>query len=496
MISENVNSEKVPFEVAIDKTGFGLYSYILAALTGLVIVSYGCIGYGSTIIVPSSACELNTTSAQQGLLVSAPIIGAIIGAILWGYVADRHGRRSMLLVSLLSSSAINAVASLSVNWIMLLILQFIATLSSSGQYTISMTILCESVPMAKRNTVLLLVTSIFLMAQGIMAALAMPVIPLTFSYHLSSLGIYWNSWRTLILVYSIPSLVCAAWLMFMQESPKYTLAQGDEERTIQILRLIHRINNRNTNEELQVKGILQESLQVKTSTKNQILPLFKRPLVKYTLIMTILSVFHQVTAFGVWLPTIANKYVKLLQTGQGSDLTLCGIYNADIEIAEDADAVPCALNITALVIVLGVGALNSIINILISVIVVYTGRRNTVIVIAAFSGTSGTLINLVPNAIVSLVLFGIYLMAMMLIGLYTAISVALFPTNLRALAVSLTMTGVRIGSFASIQILKFLLVNNCEVGFYVYASILTLSAVVASFLPNDRLLMQQKEVSE
>ncbi|XP_059054537.1 putative transporter svop-1 [Achroia grisella] len=498
MTSENVDNERVPFEVAIDRTGFGLYSYILTALTGLVIISFACIVFSSTIIVPSSACELETTGVQQGLLASAPIIGTIIGAILWGYLADTRGRRSMLLVSLLGGTIINAIASLSVNWIMLLILQFIASLSSSGQYTISMTILSESVPMAKRNIVLLLVTSIFLLAQGIMAALAMPVIPLSFSYYLSGLGIYWNSWRTLMLVYCIPSLICAVWLMFMQESPKYTLAKGDEEETLRILRSIHRMNNRNSNKQLQVNGLEKESSQEKTSVKKKIAPLFKRPLVKYTAIMATLSIFHQITAFGVWLPTIANKYVSLLQTGEGSDLTLCGIYNADIDIPEDPDAVPCALDTTALTIVLSVGALQSVVNLLISVVVIYTGRRNTVMAIAGFCGICGILINMVPNAIVSLVLFGIYLMAMMLLGLYTAISVALFPTNLRALAVSLTMTGGRIGSFASIQILNFLLVNNCEVGFYVYASIFTLSAVVASFLPNDRLVTQQhlKQLNE
>lgn len=57
--------------------GFGLYSYVLTSLAGLVIISFGCIGYASTIIVPASACELETTGAQQGLLASSPIIGNI-----------------------------------------------------------------------------------------------------------------------------------------------------------------------------------------------------------------------------------------------------------------------------------------------------------------------------------------------------------------------------------------------------------------------------------
>lgn len=39
----------------------------------------------------------------------------------------------------------------------------------AGQYVISMTLLSESVPMAKRNVLVLLVNSIFMLAQGLMA---------------------------------------------------------------------------------------------------------------------------------------------------------------------------------------------------------------------------------------------------------------------------------------------------------------------------------------
>lgn len=40
---------------------------------------------------------------------------------------------------------------------------------ASGHYSQAMTIVSESVPMAKRNVVVLLVGSLFLLAQGIMA---------------------------------------------------------------------------------------------------------------------------------------------------------------------------------------------------------------------------------------------------------------------------------------------------------------------------------------
>ncbi|XP_050349463.1 synaptic vesicle 2-related protein-like isoform X2 [Nymphalis io] len=450
------NEDKVPFEEALNKSGFGLYSYLLLSVSGLVVIAVVCTAYGNTIIVPTSACELQTTTAQRGVLAAVPVVGLIVGGILWGYLADVFGRRLTLIISLISSAVVNSLASISVNWIMLMILQFIATLLSSGQYSMAMTMLSESVPMVKRNIVVLLVGSIFLLAQGIMAVLAIPIIPLTFSYELPTLGIYWNSWRTLLLVYSAPSILSALWLFFMYESPKFLFAKGRETEALKILKNIHRLNNLGSKSEYNVQSFEADTTtsSISKSAKEQILPLFKSPLLKNTIILTLLFIFQQIGSFQVWLPTITNKLVEILETGEGSNLTLCGILRSSISAPPDV--------------------INRI------------GRRNMVMFVAAFCGLCGIIVNLVPNAIGSAVMFFILLIGIVNIGLYTAMAVALFPTYLRALAVAFTMTGSRIGAFASVQILNVLLESNCEVGFYVYSAVFASSAVIALFLANDR----------
>ncbi|XP_026727173.1 solute carrier family 22 member 6-like [Trichoplusia ni] len=478
---------KLPFEAAIDKAGYGLYSHIMTGLTGITIISFVCIVFSSTIIVPTSACELGTTSSQQGLLAAGPVVGSLLGGILWGYQADTRGRRKMLLVSLCGGIIVNLIASISVNWIMLMIFQFIAALFASGLYSMSMSLLSESVPMGKRNLVVLLVSSIFLLSQGLMAALAIPIIPLSFSYYLPALGIYWNSWRTLLVVYSSPSIITLIWMYLMQESPKFMVVKGRELEALEILRVIHRVNNFRSKEEFGVLGLLQEpgqQAEAGASVKEQVGPLFRMPLLKYTIIMTTLFVINQTGAFLVWLPTIADQFVRILQTGENSDLNMCQIINTESQV--DESATPCSLNVTSLLIVLGVGAMQSVCNIVISIVVNWAGRRNIVMVVTALCGVSGLLVNLVPNAIGSAVLFGILVIGVIVVGLYTAITVSLFPTQLRALAIALAMTGGRIGTFASIQILNLMLVNSCDAGFYLFSSLFAISAIVASFLPDDR----------
>ncbi|XP_013137725.1 PREDICTED: putative transporter ZK637.1 [Papilio polytes] len=496
--NKNENDGKVAFETALDLAGFGLYNYNLTALTGFIIIAYACIAFGTTIIIPASACELGTTSAQQGLIAAGPLVGIILGGVFGGYLGDKFGRRRMLFVSLLSASVVNALASISVDWIMLLILQSIASFCAGGKYSLSITMLSESVPMAKRNLVVLLVTSISLLSQGIMAVIAIPIIPLSFSIYLSNLGIYWNSWRTLLLVYSAPGLVAAVWMLTIKESPKYIYAQGKEQEAIDIIKSIHRLNKGRSAAELQISGLIYDAQQSSgpSSTKEQIVPLFKMPLLKYTIIMTILYVFQQVVAFGVWLPSIANQFVQIVQTGEGTDQSLCSILRNSVDAPADPEAVPCSLNVISLLLVLLVGGLQSVANGLLSLIVDRVGRRNMAMVVAVVCGLAGIVTNLIPNAYASAAFFILFMLGILIVGLYTAMAVALFPTNLRALAVALTMTGGRLGIFASVQILNLLLEVNCEAGFYLFCSIFASSAIVAAFLPNDKNLQTTQTKKE
>ncbi|KAL0831768.1 hypothetical protein ABMA28_001307 [Loxostege sticticalis] len=491
---------KVPFEEALNKAGFGLYSYLLVALTGFLIIAFACVGFSSMFLIPTSACELETTTAQQGLLAAGPIVGLLLGAAPWGYVADTRGRRMTLVVSLACAAVVNSVASISVNWIMLLILQFFATLLAAGQFSLSMTLLSESVPMAKRNQVVMVVTSIFILAQGLIAVIAIPIIPLPFAYELPALGIVWNSWRTLMLVATIPSIISACCLFFFCESPKYVFSKGREEEALDILRRIHRINNSfgKNKEELQVKGLqmeLQQASDKPKSKKEQFAPLVRAPLLKYMIIMTLLFVFQQIGSLLVWFPTVANVFIESLETDSLMNRTVCDVLRANFESPPepDPDAVPCSLNNTAMLIVLGVSAMQSILSNVINLFLNLVGRRNMVIIITSVCGVSGIIMNLVPNTIASGVLYVVLLMGLVVLGLYTAIAVALFPTDLRVLALGLSMSGARIGTIASVQILNYLLVNNCDAGFYIFATLFGSSAIVAAFLPDDRRLVQKPE---
>ncbi|XP_048003923.1 uncharacterized protein LOC125240116 [Leguminivora glycinivorella] len=278
--------------------------------------------------------------------------------------------------------------------------------------------------------------------------------------------------------------------MLMQESPKYVLASGDEDQTIQILRTIHRLNNSRRKEELQVKELLLETddSEKKSSAKEQIVPLFKKPYLKSTLIMASLFILFQIiVAFMVWAPTISNQLMTLLETGKGSDLTLCQVIATQIDA--DLDAAPCSINSTAMLLLLAMCSLQSVYNTLLSLIVDKAGRRNTAMIVAAVCGLCGVLVNLVPNTTGTAILFVIFSLGAVTMGFYTAIAVTLFPTKLRTMAMAMSMIGARLMSVVFIQIINYLLVNSCELGFYLFSTLFASSALILALLPDDRRLL-------
>ncbi|CAK1579009.1 unnamed protein product [Parnassius mnemosyne] len=327
-----------------------------------------------------------------------------------------------------------------------------------------------------------------------MAVIAIPIIPLPFSFYLPGLGIYWNSWRTLLLVYSTPSLLAALLLLFIQESPKYVFAKGHEEESIDIIKTIHRWNNWKPAEDFQINGLTLDAQQLHgpTPSKNQIVPLFKAPLLKYTVIITTLFLFQQVAAFTVWMPTIVNQFMQIVETGVGTDRSLCSIISDSVEVPVDPDVAPCALNVSSLLLVLSVGALQALLNTLLSLVVNRVGYRNMAIYFTVVCGMSGIVVNLISNAYASVVFFMIFMAGVLVMGMYVALTVALFPTHLRALAVALTPTGGSIGMLASVPILNRLLEINCNAGFYIFSGIFLSSAFLAAFLPDDRYLLKTK----
>ncbi|XP_073952752.1 synaptic vesicle glycoprotein 2B-like [Choristoneura fumiferana] len=489
---------KVPFEEALNQTGFGKFNFSMTVVCGLMIIAMVFESLSVSYLVPASACELNTTTVQQGLIAAVPLVGIIASSHIWGYLADTRGRRKILQFSLILGFATGALSALSPHWLVLCAFKIVSSGAVSGTFALAFTLLGETTPNDKRNMVILLTTSVYLVSTGLMAVLAIPVLPLHFSYYIPYLGIHFNSWRVLCLIYSLPCALAALGAASVCESPKYLLSMGLEEEALGVLKTIYTSNTGKDPDDFPVKSLIlnedgssTEYKGVWASIKAQTMPLTRPPLLKNTFILALefALIYFCINPYIVWLPFIADGFIKSMDRGD-TGLTFCQMIRSthdaqNLTMANVDESPDCSLNNFAMIIVLINGFVLSALNLVISGVVNWLGRKRLLISVQIVTGIAGLCINASTSTAVTAVLLMTYIANCLNFGVLTTFSVNLFPTYLKAMAVCLTLMVGRASAIVGINVLKQLLISNCELSFYIFAGLTVAGGFLGVFLPGD-----------
>jgi sugar porter (SP) family MFS transporter len=159
--------------------------------------------------------SFHLSSFQQGTVVSVLLLGAIVGALSAGRVADRLGRKKTLgLVALIFALGI-AIAALASGYAMILVGRVIMGLGVGGVSAIVPTYLSEISPAQIRGRVLTL--NQLLITVGLLVS------------YLVDLGFAGShNWRAMFAVGLIPALGLALGSLRLPESPSWLMNHGRE----------------------------------------------------------------------------------------------------------------------------------------------------------------------------------------------------------------------------------------------------------------------------
>ncbi|KAG6448217.1 organic cation/carnitine transporter 7 [Manduca sexta] len=495
-----VKISKVPFEEALNMTGFSKFNLLMFMLCSSVIVAMVFEIYSVSYLVPASVCELDTTSTQQGLMAGLPLIGVITTSHIWGYLADTRGRRKILCVSMTIGFVAGAAAALSPNWIVLSILKFLSSAAVSGSSAIALALLSECTPASRRSTLLLLTTSAFLSCTGIMAILSIPILPMKFAFYIPYLDIHFNSWRLLNLIFCLPCLLNAFGVVCAYESPKYLLSKGEDKKALEILKGIFEMNSGKSGDLYQVSSVVLDEDNASTTSKGflatlaaQIFPMFKPPLLKNTLLLgfMFILVFTCINSFIVWLPFMVDAFMSSVEKGF-TEMTMCEMIRLARNSTQTEENTACTMNRTAMTMVFGISIMLAVLNAVASGVINFIGKRRLFIGIQILSGLAGILINVSSIWPLSAVLFIMLLTDVINFGFLSAFAVDLYPTYVKAKAVCLMVMLGRGSTILGINVLKNLIENNCEAAFYIFGGVTIAGGVIGLLLPADPSLFNQK----
>jgi len=118
------------------------------------------------------------TRETAGLLGSLTLVASAIGGFIFGLVADRFGRKSALMASILVYSVFTAACGFSTTVLMLAIFRILLGLGMGGEWASGAALVSETWPAAHRGKALGIVQSSWAVGYGAAAAVCGFVLPL------------------------------------------------------------------------------------------------------------------------------------------------------------------------------------------------------------------------------------------------------------------------------------------------------------------------------
>jgi len=202
-----------------------LHTRILAALgIGWALDAFEVQIIGS--VLPSIAKEFHLSHDQQIAVFVIWFVGIGIGAALFGYLADRLGRRRLFVATLLLYSLAAVATALSPNYAIVMVCRFVTGLGVGGEYSAVASAISEFMPARVRGRTNALVMN-FWSIGGILAGL----VGILFVTQL--LGD--RGWRFALLFGVISAGYALYARRLIPESPRWLASQGRMHESNQVI---------------------------------------------------------------------------------------------------------------------------------------------------------------------------------------------------------------------------------------------------------------------
>ncbi|XP_062375614.1 solute carrier family 22 member 7-like [Sardina pilchardus] len=169
--------------------------------------------YDNSTFTSTLATEWDLVCDKRGLNKATATIffvGVMFGAMTFGGLSDRYGRRIMLLVSYVSGMAFALLSVFSTSYIMFAVLRFLSGFCITGIVIVTSVLIVEWVDIESRKLV------------GVIDSLSW-----TFGFMtLSTLAFLIRDWRWLIVAITAPVLIAIISWRWVPESARWLIANG------------------------------------------------------------------------------------------------------------------------------------------------------------------------------------------------------------------------------------------------------------------------------
>ncbi len=218
MDSQTLNINKV-----IDEAKFTPFHWKVLFWCLLIIIfdGYDLVIYG--VALPLLMEEWSLTAVQAGFLASAALFGMMFGAMIFGTLSDKIGRKKTIMICVALFSSFTFFGAFSANPIQFAVLRFVAGLGIGGVMPICVALTSEYAPKRIRSTLVAIMFSGYAIG-GMTSAL------------LGSFLVVDYGWEIMFYIAGIPMLLLPIIWKMLPESLMFLVKEGRNDDAKKIIK--------------------------------------------------------------------------------------------------------------------------------------------------------------------------------------------------------------------------------------------------------------------
>jgi len=247
-------------------------------------------------VLPVVAPLWKLTQPQTGFLISAGFLGQLVGALLFGWLAEHHGRMTAMIWSIALFSMMSLVCAFAFDYWSLLVLRAIQGIGLGGEVPVAAVFISELAKAKGRGRFVLLYELVFPIGLVAASLVGLWVVP--------RLG-----WQYMFAIGALPGLLALLLRRLLPESPRWLAVRGRHSEAEAAMAYIESETLKATGEPLPPVKPVVSTLEKPASLADLFGPLYMRR----TLVVWVMWFCAYCVNYGlaIWLPTVYRTVFKL-----------------------------------------------------------------------------------------------------------------------------------------------------------------------------------------